>query len=187
MHCNKGQRRGALLENTQNCEVKCRCLAMILAHRQSHSSCSCRKALKGKSDHLNLAFCFCVFLTIFPLTLDFVGNKSKKPTLLCLYKTSNRFHHFLSSFFGPGAPFCRPHGAAWATTSSALGKWGRQRRGSSSIVTRFRTLVKIRLKSGNNLVNIRSKSLGIMCLQRYKVYPNRGEKVKSGSNPASSI
>ena len=44
-----------------------------------------------------------------------------------------------------------------------------------------------KFKSGQNPVKIRSKSLEIVCVQRYKAYPERAEKAKSASNPAKSV
>ena len=54
-------------------------------------------------------------------------------------------------------------------------------------LTRFR---KIRLKSGQSLVKIWSKSLEIMCFHRYNAYPDRAERVlpvKVRLNPSDPI
>ena len=52
--------------------------------------------------------------------------------------------------------------------------------GGQAVLTRFQSIpenpVKVTLKS----VKIWSKSLEIVCFQRYKTYPDRAEKAKSG-------
>ena len=63
------------------------------------------------------------------------------------------------------------------------GKWGQPRRGSSSFRPDPVQSVKIRLRCSSNPAKIRSKSLEVICFQRYKVYPGKAEMVKSGKKP----